>query len=60
MAENKILSVALCRDTLEIAIGETDVYIPKQVMESTLYYLKEYERLKLLQSWSDCPESMGR
>lgn len=60
MAENKILSVALCKDTLEIAIGDVDVYIPKQVIESTLYYLKEYERLKLLQSWSDFPESMGR
>lgn len=60
MAENKILSVALCKDTLEIAIGDVDAYIPKQVIESTLYYLKEYERLKSLQSWSDFPESMGR
>ena len=56
----KILSVDLCKDTLEISIGEVDTYIPKQVIESTLYYLKEYERLKSLQSWSDFPESMGR
>lgn len=60
MTENKILSVDLCKDTLEISIGEVDTYIPKQVIESTLYYLKEYERLKSLQSWSDFPESMGR
>lgn len=60
MTENKILSVSLCKDTLEIAIGDVDAYIPKQVIESTLYYLKEYERLKSLQSWSDFPESMGR
>jgi hypothetical protein len=40
MAEDKILSVALCKDTLEIAIGDVDAYIPKQVIESTLYYLK--------------------
>ena len=60
MTENKILSVDLCKDTLEISIGEGDTYIPKQVIESTLYYLKEYERLKSLQSWSDFPESMGR
>lgn len=60
MAESEILSVALCKDTLEIAIGDVDAYIPKKVIESTLYYLKEYERLKSLQSWSDFPESMGR
>jgi hypothetical protein len=60
MAENKILSVALCKDTLEVAIGEVDAYIPQQVIESTLYYLKEYELLKPLQSWSDYPEAMGR
>ena len=27
---------------------------------NTLYYLKEYERLRALQSWSDFPEAMGR
>lgn len=60
MAENKILSVALCKYTLEAAIGEVDAYIPEQIIESTLYYLKEYEQLKSLQSWSDYPEAMGR
>ena len=60
MAKDKMLSVGLCKDTLEVAMGEVDVYIPKQVLESTLYYLKEYERLKSLQSWSDYPEAMGR
>ena len=60
MSENRMLSVGLCKDTLEVAIREVDVYIPKQVLESTLYYLKEYERLKSLQSWSDYPEAMGR
>ena len=58
--ENEIWSVGLCKDTLEIAIGKEGAYIPKQVLESTLYYLKEYERLKALQSWSDFPEAMGR
>lgn len=58
--ENEMLSVGLCKDTLEVAIGEVDTYIPKQVLESTLYYLKEYERLRALQSWSDFPEAMGR
>jgi hypothetical protein len=60
MAENKILSIALCKDTLETAIHNVDTYIPKQVIESTLHYLKDYERLKSLQSWSNFPESMGR
>ena len=60
MTEDKILSVGLCKDTLEIAIGKEGAYIPKQVLESTLYYLKEYERLRALQSWSDFPEAMGR
>lgn len=40
MTEDKILSVGLCKDALEVAIGEVDTYIPKQVIESTLYYLK--------------------
>lgn len=60
MTEDKVLSVGLCKDALEVAIGEVDTYIPKQVIESTLYYLKEYERLRALQSWSDFPEAMGR
>jgi len=60
VANDKMLSVGLCKDTLEVAIGKEGAYIPKQVLESTLYYLKEYERLKSLQSWSDYPEAMGR
>jgi hypothetical protein len=60
MTEDKTLSVTECKDTLETAIRVSSVRIPTQVIESTLYYLKEYERLKLLQSWSDSPEAMGR
>ena len=60
MTENKMLSVDLCKDTLEVAIGKEGAYVPKQVLEATLHYLKEYERLKSLQSWSDYPEAMGR
>jgi hypothetical protein len=60
MTEDKTLSVTECKDTLETAIRVSSVRIPTQVIESTLYYLKEYERLKILQSWSDSPEAMGR
>ena len=60
MVENKIWNVAFCKHILELAIGDVEPYIPQQVIESVLYYLKEYERLKSLQSWSDFPESMGR
>lgn len=60
MTEDKTLSVTACKDTLEVAMKNPNVRIPKQMIESTLYYLKEYERLKSLQGWSDFPEAMGR
>lgn len=60
MTEDKTLSVTECKDTLETAMRVSSVRIPKQMIESTLYYLKEYERLKSLQGWSDSPEAMGR
>ena len=49
-----------CSKILEAAIGEVDHIIPSDVLEDTIYYLKQYKKLEVAKSWDDYPESMGR
>lgn len=55
-----IITIDECKHVLEAAIGEVNVIIPDDVLEWAIFYLKEYERLKIEKSWDDCPERMGR
>ena len=56
------ISIDECRHVLEAAIGEIGLsaLIPDEVLEATLSYLDEYEKLKFEKSWDDFPERMGR
>ena len=53
-------SVDQCKEILECAIGEVDYAIPSDVLEDTIKYLEELDRLQLEISWMKYPESMGR
>lgn len=55
-----MVSVEECKKVLEAAMREVEWIIPEDVLSSTLHYLAEYERLKILKSWGDYPETMGR
>ena len=55
-----MITINDCKDALELAIGEADAVIPDEIIEATLQYLGEYEKLKIEMSWIDCPERMGR
>lgn len=49
-----------CIKVLEAAINEAEYVIPKNVIISAIYYIGEYQRLKIDESWDRCPEMMGR
>ena len=49
-----------CITVLEAAIGEAEYVIPGNVITSAIYYIGEYQRLKIDESWDRCPERMGR
>lgn len=45
---------------LEAGIGEAEHVFPSDVLESAVEYLKDYEDMKVAESWRDFPEDMGR
>ena len=47
-------------NVLEVAIGETNATNPDKILEATIYYLNDYEKLKNYLSWDCCPELMGQ
>lgn len=48
------------KEILELAIGEVEAHIPSDVIEQTLLYLTEYEKLKIAESYDIYPDEMGR
>lgn len=48
------------KEILELAIGEVELHIPSDVIEQTLRYLTEYEKMKIAESWDIYPDEMGR
>jgi hypothetical protein len=57
MMENKQISIRECAEVLELAMDSVEAYIPHEVIEATIKYLKEYAYRK---SWDGCSEDMGR
>ena len=57
MHENKKISIYECAEVLELAEYSVEAYIPHEVIEATIKYLKEYAYRK---SWDGCYEEMGR
>ena len=53
-------TVKECKEILELAIGEVDHTVHADILESTICYLNEFEKLKAEKSWSNYPEQMGR
>ena len=45
------------KSILECAIGEVEPLIPSDVLEQTIVYLNEYEKMKSELSWSKYPEA---
>ena len=54
-----IKTVDECKKILELAIGEVDHVIPADVLEATIYYLEDYEKVKSKLGWIKYPERMG-
>lgn len=48
------------KEILELAIGEVELHIPSDVIEQTLRYLTEYEKMKIAESYDIYPDEMGR
>ena len=57
MHENKKISIYECAEVLELAEYSVEAYIPHEVIEATIKYLKEYAYRK---SWDGWYEEMGR
>ena len=55
--ENKQIGIRECAEVLELAMYSVETYIPHEVIEATIRYLKEYAYRK---SWDGCREDMGR
>lgn len=55
--ENKQISIYECAEALELAEYSVESYIPHEVIEATIKYLKEYAYRK---SWDGYSEDMGR
>ena len=53
-------TVKECKEILELAIGEVDHVVPADVLESTICYLNEFEKLKVEKSWDNYPKQIGR
>ena len=58
--EKKMRSAKECQDILELAIGEVEAAIPDDVLEDTIKYLDEYEKIRIEKSWDEFPETVGR
>ena len=56
MAKIKIEEVI---SVLEAGVGEAEHVIPSEVLESAIEYLKDYEAMKVADSWREFPEEMG-
>lgn len=56
MAKIKIEEVI---SVLEAGVGEVEHVIPSEVLESAIEYLKDYENMKVAESWREFPEEMG-
>ena len=56
MAETKTISIDECAEALELAMYSVEAYIPHEVIEATIKYLKEYSYRK---SWDEYFEEMG-
>ena len=57
---NNKYTVKEVKEILELAIGEVEAQIPTDVIEQTLLYLTEYEKMKIAESWEKYPEEMGK
>lgn len=44
---------------LEAGVDEAEHVIPSEVLESAIEYLKDYEDMKVAESWREFPEVMG-
>ncbi len=57
MTKSKTIGIDECVEVLELAMYSVEAYIPHEVIEATIKYLKEYAYRK---SWDGCSEEMGR
>ncbi len=57
---NDKYTVEEVKEILELAIGEVELHIPSDVIEQTLRYLTEYEKMKIAESYDIYPDEMGR
>lgn len=55
MANNWSLKEVI--DIFELAIGGVDACIPSDVLEYAISYLKEYEQMKIDETWRKYPEA---
>lgn len=46
-------------NVLEAGVGEAEHVILSEVLESAIEYLKDYESMKVAESWREFPEEMG-
>jgi len=52
-----MLDVKECKDYLKQILMEDE---DKEYLDSIIYYLNEYEKLRIEKSWAESPERMGR
>lgn len=55
-----MIDIDKCKEVLECSIGEAEAIIPREIIESTIQHLEDYQELKFEKSWDDSPEAMGR
>lgn len=56
----QMIDVEECKKVLECSIGEVEAIIPREIIESTIQHLEDYQKLQFEKSWDDSPEAMGR
>lgn len=54
----KRASVDECIEILELAEGSVDAHIPSNIIDDVIYWLEQYEELKLYHSW-DTTDNRG-
>lgn len=54
----KRVSVDECIEILELAEGSVDAHIPSNIIDDVIYWLGQYEKLKLYHSW-DTTDNRG-
>lgn len=55
-----MIDVEECKKVLECSIGEAEAIISREIIESTIQHLEDYQKLKFEKSWDDSPEAMVR